>query len=100
MTQNSTFLSAKDSAPPPLYGMELNGGAVGLKKGDMGGVGVGSRAVGLKIGDKGGGGSEERWKQKSCHGIMGGPALTPPWVSPLLLQTPADLFKVIISLSS
>ena len=80
--------------------MESSGGAVGLKKGDMGGVGVGPRAVGLKIGDKGGGGSEERWKQKSCHGIMGGPALTPPWVSPLLLQTPADLFKVIISLSS
>ena len=90
--------------------MEWNG-AVGLKKGDMGGVGVflsiagggvgvGPRALGLKIGDKGGGGSEERWKQKSCHGIMGGLALTPPWVSPLLLQTPADLFKVIISLSS
>ena len=40
--------------------------AVGLKKGEMGGVGVGLRAVGLKIGDKGGGRSEERWKQKSC----------------------------------
>ena len=65
-----------------------------------GGVWVGLWAVGLKIGDKGGCGSEERWKQKSCHGIMGGPALTPPWVSPLLLQTPADLFKVLISLSS
>ena len=56
--------------------MEFSCGAVGLKKGDMGGVGVflsiagggvgvGPRAVGLKIGDKGGGGSEERWKQKS-----------------------------------